>query len=130
VFLGSLILLIWDLALDPAMSYATAYWVWEQPGAYYGMPWLNLFGWYVTGLALMGALAWQGADRWLPSVSVGWLGAYYGANLLLPLGMSVAAGLWGVVVVTLLAGGVAWFAARVLRRRPAVTARPVRGVPA
>src|SRR5688500_17509026 len=55
ILLGSLLLLSWDLTLDPAMSHATAYWVWGEPGAYYGMPWLNLFGWYVTGVALMSA---------------------------------------------------------------------------
>jgi uncharacterized membrane protein len=48
--LASFVLLSWDLSLDPAMSYATRYWIWGSTGAYYGMPWLNLFGWYVTGI--------------------------------------------------------------------------------
>lgn len=101
VLTGSLVLLAWDLALDPAMSYATRYWVWATAGAYYGMPWLNLFGWYVTGVALMGALAALRAERWLAAAGVGWLMAYYGANLILPVGMNAAAGLW----VSLLATG-------------------------
>lgn len=100
VFLASLVLLGWDLALDPAMSHATAYWVWAEPGAYYGMPWLNLFGWYVTGLALMAALAWLRADRWIDQLPLRWLVGLYGANLILPVGMSAAAGLWGVVAAT------------------------------
>ena len=45
VLLASLVLLSWDLALDPAMSYATKYWVWGEAGPYYGMPLLNLLGW-------------------------------------------------------------------------------------
>jgi uncharacterized membrane protein len=110
ILVGSLILLSWDLTLDPAMSGATAYWVWGEPGAYYGMPWLNLFGWYVTGLVLLTALAWSGADRWIARLSPVWLGAFYGANLFLPLGMSAAAGMWGAVLATLaalvLCGGV------------------------
>ena len=52
-----LLLLAWDLALDPAMSYATRYWIWGDEGPYYGMPWLNLFGWYVTGVVLMAVLS-------------------------------------------------------------------------
>lgn len=100
VVLASLVLLGWDLALDPAMSRATAYWVWAEQGAYYGMPWLNLFGWYVTGLALMTALALLRADRWLEALPQRWLTGFYGANLLLPLGMSAAAGLWGAVAAT------------------------------
>src|SRR5690606_21923264 len=90
-------------ALDPAMSRATVYWVWAEPGAYYGMPWLNLFGWYVTGLALMTALALLGAGRWMARLPLAWLAGFYGANLLLPLGMSAAAGLWGAVAATLAA---------------------------
>lgn len=107
VLLASLVLLSWDLCLDPAMSRATAYWVWGESGAYYGMPWLNLFGWYVTGLALMGALVAMRADGWLRALPVRWLGAYYLANLLLPLGMSAAAGLWGAVAATLAVTGAA-----------------------
>jgi putative membrane protein len=103
ILLGSLILLSWDLALDPAMSLVTKYWVWETEGAYYGMPLLNLVGWYVTGLALLGALALLRSDRWIASLPLGWLVGFYGANLLLPVGMSLVAGLWGVVAVTAVA---------------------------
>ena len=101
VLLASLILLAWDLSLDPAMSYATRYWIWGATGAYYGMPWLNLFGWYVTGIALMGALALLRADAWIAELSPRWLAAFYFANLRLPLGMNAAAGLWGAVAATL-----------------------------
>jgi uncharacterized membrane protein len=98
---GSLVLLAWDVALDPAMSYATRYWVWGEVGPYYGMPWLNLFGWYVTGVALMGVLVWLGSEAWTRRVSDGWWAGFYGANLALPLGMCAAAGLWGAVLATL-----------------------------
>ncbi|MEJ7760233.1 MAG: carotenoid biosynthesis protein [Gemmatimonadaceae bacterium] len=103
VFLGSAALLSWDLSLDPAMSYATQYWVWASSGAYYGMPWLNLFGWYVTGLALMAALALLRADRWIAALPIRWITAFYLANLALSLGMNVAAGLWAAVGAALVA---------------------------
>lgn len=117
VLMASLVLLSWDLALDPAMSRATAYWVWAEPGAYYGMPWLNLFGWYVTGLALMAALTLLRADGWVAVLPLRWLVGFYGANLLLPLGMSAAAGLWGAVAATLAALAGAAVLARALARR-------------
>jgi uncharacterized membrane protein len=101
VFVGSLVLLAWDLALDPAMSYATRYWIWGESGPYYGMPWLNLFGWYVTGVVLMLVFAWQRAERWTARIERRWWLGFYGANLLMPLGMCVAAGLWTAVVATL-----------------------------
>ena len=98
---ASLVLLAWDLALDPAMSFATPYWVWGESGPYYGMPWLNLFGWYVTGLVLMSVLAVVRAEEWTARISPRWWGAFYLANLVLPLGMCAAAGLWTAVVATL-----------------------------
>ena len=98
VALGSFVLLSWDLALDPAMSFVTKYWIWGTSGPYYGMPILNLVGWFVTGVALMVVFAALRVDRWADSLPTSWLVAFYGANLLLPVGMSVAAGLWGVVV--------------------------------
>ena len=112
IALGSFILLSWDLALDPAMSVATKYWIWGTTGPYYGMPVLNLVGWFVTGVALMIVFALVRADRWIDALPRRWLIGFYGANLLLPVGMSVAAGMWGVVVAT----GVALAAAATLAR--------------
>ena len=105
---GSLVLLAWDLALDPAMSWITKYWVWGNEGPYYGMPFLNLFGWYVTGLALMGALSVFRADEWSATLPSSWLAGYYLANLALPLGMIVAAGLWLGVLVTIIGAALAF----------------------
>jgi uncharacterized membrane protein len=122
IVLAALLLTAWDLALDPAMSRATFYWRWGVEGAYYGMPWVNLAGWFVTGLALMGALHALRAHLWTDGLPLRWLTLYYGINLALPLGMAVAAGMYGVVPVTLaaylaLGGGVA-----LLRRRDGATA--------
>ena len=100
VILASFILLAWDLSLDPAMSGATTYWIWGTEGAYYGMPFMNLVGWFVTGLALMGALALLRADAWVDALPRRWMAAYYGANLALPLGMAMAAGMWLAVLCT------------------------------
>jgi uncharacterized membrane protein len=118
---SSLVLLGWDLALDPAMSHATPYWQWGDGGPYYGMPWLNLFGWYVTGLVLAGVLAWRQAERWTARIRPAWWLGFYGANLLLPLGMCAAAGLWGAVVATVGVLGITAFAlVRAAGRREAM----------
>ena len=102
VFAAS-VLLSWDLALDPAMSLVTPYWLWGTAGPYYGMPLLNLFGWFVTGVALMIVFATMRVDHWIGKLSGPWLIGYYGANLLLPLGLCVVAGLYGAVAATLVA---------------------------
>lgn len=127
VALGALWLTAWDLALDPAMSHLTPYWRWEASGAYYGMPWTNLPGWYVTGLAIMVALDVLGPRLGLDRLPARWLGAYYGTVLLMPLGMVLAAGLWGAGLAT--AAGVAVCAAltKVGSRRTAPTPAPPQG---
>lgn len=114
IALASFILLAWDLALDPAMSSATKYWEWGEAGPYYGMPLLNLIGWYVTGVVLMGALAALKSDKWISRLPVPWLTSFYGANLLLALGMCAAAGLWMAVIATVAALSVALLAASIL----------------
>lgn len=118
--LGSFILLSWDLSLDPAMSLATKYWIWGTAGVYYGMPLLNLFGWFVTGVALMVVFVAMRADAWIAELSPAWLLGYYGANLLLPVGMGVAAGMWGAVVATAVALMAAWLIARAGRTKAVV----------
>ena len=113
VALGSFILLSWDLALDPAMSFVTKYWIWSGEGQYYGMPLLNLVGWFVTGVVIMIVFDALRAARWARGLPTRWLVAFYGANLLLPVGMNVGVGLWGAVVATGVALAVAWLIARV-----------------
>ncbi|HEU0013405.1 MAG TPA: carotenoid biosynthesis protein [Longimicrobium sp.] len=122
VLLASLVLVGWDLSLDPAMSHATRYWVWGQPGPYYGMPLLNLAGWYVTGLALMAALALLRADAWIARLPVRWMALFYGANLLLPVGMIAARGMWGALAATLGALAVAGMAMRLRAMKSAARA--------
>jgi putative membrane protein len=57
--LGSLFLTSWDLVLDPAMSQTTLpFWMWEQPGAFFGMPYQNFAGWLGTGALFMSAATW------------------------------------------------------------------------
>jgi putative membrane protein len=102
IALASFVLLAWDLALDPAMSYATKYWVWGATGPYYGMPWLNLFGWYVTGLVLMLLLVATRADAWIAKLPIGWLAAFYAINLAMSLGIDAAARLDGAVIASLI----------------------------
>ncbi len=46
--LSALALTSWDLFLDPQMV-QWGFWVWDQPGAYLGIPLLNYFGWLLAG---------------------------------------------------------------------------------
>jgi uncharacterized membrane protein len=45
--IGALIMTAWDLVMDPMMV-AGGHWVWEEPGAYFGIPLQNYLGWWLT----------------------------------------------------------------------------------
>jgi putative membrane protein len=101
IFLGSILLLSWDLTLDPAMSFLTPFWLWENPGFFYGMPALNLFGWFVTGVLIMGAFELLGGYKLAGRMPMDFCFAFYLANLMLPVGFVIVAGLWGSLILTL-----------------------------
>lgn len=91
ILAASVLLVAWDLVLDPAMSKITSYWIWMRPGDYYGMPWTNLLGWVVTGILLFTVLAKcartaEGSARFAFLVFV--------VNMALPYGFCVMQGYW------------------------------------
>ncbi|MGW8266576.1 MAG: carotenoid biosynthesis protein [Longimicrobiales bacterium] len=124
MLMGGYLLTAWDLALDPAMSYLTPYWIWEESGPFYGMPWVNLVGWMGTGMVLMLLLEAFGSRRWGVRLPLRWLSAYYGVVLFMPLGMIVAAGLWWALLATLVALSLALGFSLALRVREARALEP------
>lgn len=113
---GALGLVVWDLALDPAMSALTPYWTWADDGPYYGMPWSNLLGWFVTGLLLMAVLDALSSRARLDELPVDRAVAYYAIVLVLPMGMLAANGEWLGVGVTALGVAATLLAGRAIRR--------------
>jgi len=60
---GAVLLMAWDLVLDPAMSQTSLpFWQFEEIGEFFGMPYRNLSGWVATGVVFMSvaALLWRG----------------------------------------------------------------------
>ena len=45
--LGGVVMTAWDLIMDPMMA-ANGHWVWVTPGAYFGVPLQNYWGWWLT----------------------------------------------------------------------------------
>lgn len=62
IAIGAILLTSWDFVLDPAMSQTTMpFWAWDQPGAFFGMPYQNFAGWFGTGAIYMtiASLLWR-----------------------------------------------------------------------
>jgi putative membrane protein len=116
VLFATALLVAWDLLLDPAMSRVTSYWIWGESGAYYGMPWMNLVGWAVTGLVLLwiiGRLAPQPRGEWRLAAGI------YAVNFALPFGFCVLNRYWLAAIAGPLAIAIAYalFAGAEIRRR-------------
>jgi len=54
ITIGAILLTAWDFVLDPAMSQASyPFWVFQDTGEFFGMPYRNLSGWLGTGALFM-----------------------------------------------------------------------------
>jgi len=49
--LSGLAFAAWDLYLDPQMV-ARRLWLWDEPGGYFGIPWLNYLGWWCSATVI------------------------------------------------------------------------------
>jgi len=113
VAIGAVFMVCWDVVLDPAMIAAIPVWDWHVDGPLYGMPWLNLFGWFVTGVVILGGyelILRRQRGAVLPVAQTLWL-----VSAALPLGLSLLRGMWPAVLVGAVAITLPFVAA--LRRR-------------
>lgn len=107
IALGALVLTSWDFVLDPAMSQtAMPFWYWQQPGAFFGMPYQNFAGWMGTGALFMtvAALLWRNTPLKLERSHLSLPLAVYLSNFAFATVMSLAAGFWIPVLLGLLVG--------------------------
>ncbi len=59
---AGLVFTAWDLYLDPLMV-GQGLWVWEIPGGYFGIPWINFFGWWLSSSLVTLLLRPRGLPR-------------------------------------------------------------------
>lgn len=51
--LGGLLMVGWDLSLDPALAIGSRFWVWEEGGFYQGIPFTNFVGWWFVSFVIL-----------------------------------------------------------------------------
>lgn len=118
---AAVLMVVWDVALDPAMSYAFPFWTYGIEGQYFGMPLVNWAGWLLTSLVIaavyefalggLGPAPGPFVRRWAPPL--------YALNLLFPIAVCFLYGAPWAGVIGLLA-----LAAPMLLLRRAEAARP------
>jgi putative membrane protein len=50
---GACWMVLIDLIIDPLAAGPLAYWIWDHPHGYYGVPWSNFGGWWITAFVLL-----------------------------------------------------------------------------
>lgn len=55
---AAIFMVMWDLTFDPNSSTVRQWWIWEDGGAYFGVPVTNFLGWYLTVFTFMLIFAW------------------------------------------------------------------------
>lgn len=51
------LLLLTDLVIDPGIT-AVGFWIWQNPGVYYDVPFTNFIGWIISGF-IFSYIAWE-----------------------------------------------------------------------
>jgi putative membrane protein len=91
VFAATLLMVSWDLLVDPIMGHRYLFWIWAEGGPYYGIPLTNFAGWLLVGTVLVSILescAPPLSGEKEPLVSL------YGVSLFGPLGMVLISQFW------------------------------------
>ena len=64
VVLATVLMVLADTVLDPA-AVRLGFWAWQQPGQYYGVPFINFIGWFVSGgIAMAAVIALKQKNQW------------------------------------------------------------------
>lgn len=45
---AAFIMVMWDLCMDPSRATVTQAWIWHHGGSYFGVPFVNFMGWFLT----------------------------------------------------------------------------------
>ncbi|WP_013322039.1 gamma-carotene 1'-hydroxylase CruF [Gloeothece verrucosa] len=107
IVIGSVLLTSWDFVLDPAMSQtAMPFWVWDQPGAFFGMPYQNFAGWFGTGVVYMtvATLIWNIKPLRLRKTDLNLPLVMYLSNFAFAAIMSTAVGIYPPILLGIITG--------------------------
>jgi len=76
---ASFVMTSWDFMLDPGASTVNNYWIWEQGGGFFGVPFENYLGWMLTVFVFFAIFAGYVATRPAPEPSprTFWMPAIY-----------------------------------------------------
>lgn len=109
VGLTALLMVAWDVSLDPAMSMAFPFWTYPEGGVFYGMPLSNWAGWFFVSALIAAAYEFVGGGPVSPHPAAP---AYWVLNSAFPIAISLVFGLEGAVFIGAVVTAAVWFSVR------------------
>jgi putative membrane protein len=55
---AAVLMVCWDLCFDPGSSTVGKSWIWRDGGGYFGVPFQNFAGWYLTVICFLAPFSW------------------------------------------------------------------------
>lgn len=55
--MAAFIMVMWDLSMDPSRATMSKAWIWHDGGSYFGVPFVNFIGWFLTVYLIFQILA-------------------------------------------------------------------------
>ncbi|MFN3597547.1 MAG: bisanhydrobacterioruberin hydratase CruF [Rubricoccaceae bacterium] len=133
ILMTAVFMVLWDVALDPAMNHAFPFWKYDVGGVFFGMPLVNWFGWFLTSAVIALGYELMGGLRAAPDAFVRrWAPVFYAVNTLFSVGICFAyraplAGLAGLAGLAVAMALVYW--PRRAATRPSGSSAPLRSRP-
>jgi uncharacterized membrane protein len=56
--IGAILMVSWDLTFDPSASTVGKSWIWIEGGGFFGVPFQNFVGWYLTVFLFLAPFSW------------------------------------------------------------------------
>ncbi len=103
VLLGTTFMVLWDVALDPAMNQAFPFWNYAADGFFFGMPFSNWCGWFGVTLIIMLGYEWMRGNRTIQNDWAPWV---YALNCFFPLAISLLNDLYLAALIGVLASAI------------------------
>ena len=110
----ALFMVLWDVALDPAMNHAFPFWKYDVGGVFFGMPLVNWAGWALTSVVIAaGYEALGGLDAAPDAFVRAWAPRFYLLNAAFSVGICFVyqaplAGLAGLAALAVVVGLLRW----------------------
>jgi uncharacterized membrane protein len=60
---GAVLMVSWDLSFDPSASTIGKSWIWIDGGGFFGVPFQNFVGWYLTVFLFLASFSWYQSTR-------------------------------------------------------------------